>query len=88
MSAPTVTAQNKIEFSKRKFERRRDMHAQNFMSAQEQDEAEGEMKFAEVELKLAQENKEVAKLEWQQQSAQLNLRTIRSPFDEGVPNFV
>ena len=81
MTAPTETAKNKIEFSKRKFERRRDMHAQNFMSAQEQDEAEGEMKLAEAELKLAQENKEVAKLEWQQQSSLLELRTLRSPFD-------
>jgi RND family efflux transporter MFP subunit len=81
MTAPTETAKNKIEFSKRKFERRRDMHAQNFMSAQEQDEAEGEMKLAEAELKLAQENKEVAKLEWQQQSSLLDLRTLRSPFD-------
>lgn len=81
MTAPTETAQNKIEFAKRKFERRRDMHAQNYMSAQEQDEAEGEMKLAEAELKLAQENKAVSKLEWQQQSSLLNLRTIRSPFD-------
>lgn len=81
MTAPTETAKNKIEFAKRKFERRRDMHAQNFMSAQEQDEAEGELKLAESEYKLAQENKSVAKLEWQQQSSLLNLRTIRSPFD-------
>lgn len=86
IAAPTITAQNKIEFSKRKFERRREMHAQNFMSAQEQDEAEGEMKLAEAELKLAQENKEIAKLEWKQQSAQLNLRTIHSPFDGVVVN--
>jgi RND family efflux transporter MFP subunit len=81
MTAPTETAANKIEFAKRKFERRRDMHAQNFMSAQEQDEAEGEMKQAEAELKLAQENKEAARLEWQQQSSLLDLRTLRSPFD-------
>lgn len=81
MTAPTETAKNKIEFAKRKFERRRDMHAQNFMSAQEQDEAESELKLAEAELKLALENKAVARLEWQQQSGLLDLRTIRSPFD-------
>lgn len=81
MTAPTTTAENKIEFAKRKYERRRDMHSQNFMSAQERDEAESEMKLAESELKLAQENKASAKLEWQQQNSQLNLRTIRSPFD-------
>lgn len=81
MTAPTITAENKIEFAKRKFERRRDMRAQNFMSAQEQDEAEGEMKQAESELKQAQESKEAAKLEWQQQNSLLKLRTLRSPFD-------
>lgn len=81
MNAPIETATNKIEFAKRKFERRRDMHTQNYMSAQEQDEAEAEMKLAESELKLAQENKIAAKLEWQQQNSQLKLRTIHSPFD-------
>jgi len=81
MTAPTTTAEIKIIFAKRKFERRRDMHSQNFMSAQEQDEAEAELKLAEAELKLAQENKEVAQLEWQQQSGLLELRTLHSPFD-------
>jgi len=81
MTAPTETAKNKIEFAKRKYQRRREMHAQNFMSAQEQDEAEGELKQAEAELKLAEENKAVAKLEWHQQTGLLDLRTIRSPFD-------
>ncbi|UUZ69411.1 HlyD family efflux transporter periplasmic adaptor subunit [Polaromonas sp. P2-4] len=51
------------------------------MSTQERDEAEGDMKLAEAELHLAHENKQMAKLEWQQQSSLLNLRTIRSPFD-------
>lgn len=86
MLAPAKTAESKIEFSKRKFQRRRDMHAQNFMSGQERDEAESEMKLAEAELQLAHENKQMAKLEWQQQSSLLNLRTIRSPFDGVVVN--
>lgn len=81
MTAPTETAKSKIEFAKRKYERRREMHAQNFMSAQEQDEAENELKLAQAELKMAEENRAVAKLEWQQQSGLLDLRTLRSPFD-------
>lgn len=81
MTAPAETAEKKIEFSKKKFLRRRDMHADNLMSAQERDEAESEMKLAEAELRLAHENKQLAKLEWQQQSSLLNLRTLRSPFD-------
>lgn len=86
MVAPTRSAENKVEFSKRKFQRRRDMSAQNYMSGQERDEAEGELKLAEAELQLAQENKEMAKLEWQQHSSLLNLRTIRSPFNGVVVN--
>lgn len=86
MTAPSKTAESKIEFSKRKYHRRRDMHTQNFMTAQERDEAESEMKLAEAELQLAQENKQMAKLEWQQQSSLLNLRSIRSPFDGVVVN--
>lgn len=86
MVAPIATAESKIEFSKRKYQRRRDMQSLNFMSAQERDEAEGEMKLAEAELQMAQENKQIAKLEWQQQSSLLDLRTIRSPFDGVVVN--
>lgn len=86
MVAPSKTAESKIEFSKRKYQRRRDMHSQNFMTAQERDEAESEMKLAEAELELAQENRQMAKLEWQQQSSLLNLRSIRSPFDGVVVN--
>ena len=80
MSGPQVTAENKIEFSKRKFQRRRDMHADNLMSGQDKDEAESELKLAESELHLVKENKQLARIEWQQQSSLLNLRTIRSPF--------
>jgi RND family efflux transporter MFP subunit len=81
ITAPSITAENKIKFAKRKYERRRNMEEKDFMSGQERDEAEAEMKLAEGELKLAQENKAVAGLEWRQQSRLLNLRTIRSPFD-------
>lgn len=81
MTGPVVTAENKVEFSRRKFQRRRDMHADRLMSGQDKDEAEGELKLAESELHLAKENKQLARIEWRQQSSLLNLRTIRSPFD-------
>lgn len=81
--APTETAESKIKFAQRKFERRSNMHAEDFMSAQDQDESENELRLAEAELKTAQENKEIARLEWKQQKGQLDLRTFRSPF-EGV----
>jgi RND family efflux transporter MFP subunit len=78
---PTQLAQSKIEFSQRKFERRRDMAAEKLMSRQDSDDAESELKQAQAELVTAKENREEARLEYVQQSAQLNLRTLRSPFD-------
>lgn len=78
---PMELAQSKIEFSKRKFERRHDMAAEKLMSEQDSDDAEAELRQAQAELKVAEENREVARLEYLQQNSQLNLRTIRSPFD-------
>ena len=80
-SGPTMTAESKIEFSKRKFQRRMQMAAEKLMSPQERDDAEAEYKLAEAELQVAKENKEVAHIEHKQQSGLLALRTIRSPFD-------
>lgn len=80
-SGPTMTAESKIEFSKRKFQRRMQMAAEKLMSTQERDDAEAEYKLAEAELQVAKENKEIAHIEHKQQNGLLALRTIRSPFD-------
>jgi RND family efflux transporter MFP subunit len=81
LAGPTQLAQTKIEFSQRKFSRRSDMAAEKLMSRQDSDDAEAELKQAQAELVTAKENREVAHLEYVQQSSQLALRTIRSPFD-------
>lgn len=80
---PSQMAESKIEFAKRKFTRRQAMSNEKLMAAQDRDDSEAELRFAESELKVASENRQIAKLEHQQQSSLLNLRTIRSPF-EGV----
>jgi multidrug efflux pump subunit AcrA (membrane-fusion protein) len=51
------------------------------MSGQDRDDAEGEMKTAAAELQLAQENREVAVLDADQQASLLKRRTLRSPFN-------
>jgi RND family efflux transporter MFP subunit len=81
LAGPSQLAQTKIEFSQRKFSRRSDMAAEKLMSRQDSDDAEAELKQAQAELVTAKENREVAHLEYVQQSSQLALRTIRSPFD-------
>ena len=78
---PTRMAESRIEFSQRKFNRRRDMVAEKLMSPQDRDDAEAEFRLAESELQVAKENREIARIEFQQQSGLLDLRTIRSPFD-------
>lgn len=78
---PQQAAREKIEFAKRKFERRREMAAQKLGSVQERDDAEAELAQARAELLLAQEAVQQARQEYQQQSSLLNLRTVRSPFN-------
>jgi RND family efflux transporter MFP subunit len=79
-TGPVHAAENKIEFSKRKFDRRDKLVAENLMAAQEKDDAEAEYKLAQSEREVAQENRKIAGLEYQQQKALLALRTLRSPF--------
>lgn len=78
---PTMSAENKIEFSQRKFQRRAQMAVEKLMSSQERDDAEAELKLAEAELQVAKENRQIAHIEHQQQTSLLSLRTLRSPFD-------
>ncbi|MDR6641192.1 RND family efflux transporter MFP subunit [Luteibacter sp. 1214] len=81
LTGPSQMAEAKIEFADRKYARRRDMAAEKLMSAQDRDDAEAELRTAKAELQTAKENREVSRLEYNQQSAQLALRTVRSPFD-------
>lgn len=80
MSAPLEVSRTKVEYSRRTYERRRDMHSKNLMSGQEKDEAESELRSAEAELRLAKENQELARLEAREKASLLQRRTIRSPF--------
>lgn len=74
-------AEAKLEFAQRRYERRRDMAAENLMSAQERDDAEAEFKLADAELRVAKENQEIAGIEYRQQSSLLAQRSLSSPFD-------
>jgi len=78
---PIQLAEGKLEFSRRKFERRKEMASEKLMSPQERDDAEAEFKLADAELVVARDNRQLARIEHRQQSALLGHRTIRSPFD-------
>ncbi len=81
LQGPTQAATAKLEYAKRKAERRHQMQKENLMSMQDSEDAEGDMKTAEAELLVARENKEVARLESEEQNGLLSRRTILSPFD-------
>jgi RND family efflux transporter MFP subunit len=81
LAGPTQEAAARLEYAKRKSERRRQMQKENLMSTQDADDAEGDMKTAEASMLVAQENREVARLESEEQKAILSRRTILSPFD-------
>lgn len=86
MTGPLSVARTKLEYSRRAYERRSQMHSENLLSGQEKDDAEGEFKAAEAELVLAQENQRLAELEAREQGSLLERRTLRSPFDGVVAN--
>jgi RND family efflux transporter MFP subunit len=81
MEGEEAVARTKLEYARRTYERKRDMHASKLMSGQERDDAEGEMRSAQAELQLAQDNRRVASLEADEQSALLARRSIRAPFN-------
>lgn len=80
---PTRMAESKMEFSKKKLNRRQEMASQKLMALQDSEDTEAEFRLAEAELQVAKENRQIANLEFQQQNSLLNLRTIKSPV-EGV----
>ena len=81
MEGQIVTAQNRIEYAKKKFSRAEEMQRENMVSAQARDEAETELRLAQSELKSAIENRDLARIELQRAIEQLALRTLTSPFD-------
>ena len=76
---PLKTAESKVEFARRKLQRKDELAKERLIPLQERDDAEGELRQAEAEVIVAREARESARLEYLQLQAQLTLRTIRSP---------
>jgi RND family efflux transporter MFP subunit len=81
MEGRIATSKNRVDFSTKKFKRLNELQKQNYIAAQQRDEAEAEMRIAESDLRDAVENQELARLEYQRAVDLLNLRILRSPFD-------
>lgn len=76
-----AASRNRMEFATRKTDRSNELHNLKFISAQARDEAETERNLAASELKDAQENQEMARLDYQRAIDLLNQKTLRSPFN-------
>jgi RND family efflux transporter MFP subunit len=75
-----LLSQNKLRAAGEKAKRLQALFEEDFVSAQAKDDAASEQKLAESELKTAQENSQLAKLEHRQSLDQLSRRVLRSPF--------
>ena len=73
-------AQARVEYAREKFRRREDLRQQNYITAQERDEAQAELKVAEAEFALAGDNRKLAAHEVQRLEAVLRQRQLRAPF--------
>jgi len=81
MSGRVRAAGERVEYSSAKAGRTGELRKQHFVAAQANDDAQAEMRVAQAELIDAQENQQLARLDYQHQLDLLNLRTLRSPFD-------
>jgi RND family efflux transporter MFP subunit len=79
MSGPLQTAEARVDHATQKFSRKDELHHKGFVTTEDKDQARAEKRVAEAELREAQENKQLAQYEQRRASAQLGLRTIKSP---------
>jgi RND family efflux transporter MFP subunit len=73
------SGESRVEFAGRKYTRKKNLSDQKFVSIQERDEAETELRLAESELLLAREGKEASQIEHRHAINLLNQRVLRSP---------
>jgi RND family efflux transporter MFP subunit len=76
-----LLSRNKVSAAGDKAARMQQLHEEECVSSQARDDAAAELKLAQSELKTAEENAQLARLEHQQAQDQLNRRVLRSPFD-------
>lgn len=81
MNGPLQSAESRVLHAESKARRKTDLAASNFASTQDREDAEADAAVARADVLAARETQQLAKLEYAYASAQLGLRTIRSPID-------
>jgi len=80
MEGQIRSAEARLNYSRDKHRRRDELNRQNFISAQERDDAYAEMRVAEADLIEAKDNRELSALETKRLEEQLRQRTLVAPF--------
>ena len=81
LEGPLKSTESRIQHAQAKLRRRTGLAEQNYGSMQDKEDAEAELGSAQADAQIARENKQLARLEQSYASAQLALRTLRSPID-------
>lgn len=76
-----AVAKERVGYASTKAGRVAELRKERFVAAQAHDDAQAEMRVAQAELEDANENRQLARLDYQQKVDLLGLRTLRSPFD-------
>lgn len=81
MEGQVKSSEARLNYARDKHRRRSELHEQNFISAQDRDDAYAEMRVAEAELIEAKDNRELSALETRRLEELLRQRTLTSPFN-------
>ncbi len=81
MTGALQSADSRVLHAQNKLQRKSDLAASNYASAQDRDDAETELAVARADQQAAREAKQMAHLEHSYATAQLGLRRIRSPIN-------
>lgn len=81
MEGEIKVAQARLNYARDKLRRREELNKQNFISAQERDDAYAEMRVAEAELIQAEDNRQLSALEHKRIDEVLQLRRLTAPFN-------
>ncbi|MFT7724128.1 MAG: efflux RND transporter periplasmic adaptor subunit [Roseateles sp.] len=71
----------RADYAREKFRRREELRRQSYITAQDRDEAQAELRVAEAELALAVDNRRLAGIEAQRLNAVVRQRQLRAPFN-------
>lgn len=81
MDGAVKAADSRVAFAESKLKRKAALADKNYTSVQDRDDADLEQRIAVSDAQAARENRQVAKLEADLATAQLNQKLIRSPVD-------